>query len=141
MTSEPRLWCTCFPEQLSGWGGTIPAMVNRRCPEHGLKAPPPPAPGLNGRWVLLGDVGVDGAACGITDPVFGESKSMPAGVKTPQAGEFGSGVQFWCGFGDGSYDVWGWVVDYGEDGQVDERIAQVTITFIDQVDLDAWRSA
>lgn len=116
-------------------------MVMPRCLVHGRKEPSTPAPGRSGRWVRLGEVGVDGAACGITDPVLAESQGMPAGVETPQAAEFGSGVQFWCGFGDGGYDVWAWVVDYGTEDQRDVRIAQVTVTFIDQDELDSWNSS
>jgi len=52
---------------------------------------------------------------------------------------FGSGVQFWAGFGDGGYDVWAWIADYGEGDEVDERIAQVVITMIDDDDLKQWR--
>lgn len=46
-------------------------------------------------------------------------------------------VQFMAGFGDGEYEVWGLVVDYGEGAG--ERIAQVVITLIDSTALMEWR--
>jgi hypothetical protein len=103
--------------------------------------PNAPADGRNGRWVNLGEVGVDGAAIGISDPAFVPREwSMPKGDGPQRSSKFGSGVQFWAGFGDGGYDVWAWVVDYGEGDEVDERIAQVVITMIDDDELAAWRA-
>lgn len=106
------------------------------------KGPPPLASGRNGRWVMLGSVGVDSAALGVSDPSFvigveGEvaMHQIPAPARSAA---FGSGVQFWCGFGDGIYEVWGWVADYGTEGEVDERIAQVVVTMIDHEILRDW---
>lgn len=112
--------------------------------------PNPPAPGRNGRWVRLGDVGVDSASIAITDLVNRETTDATckpndpdarhAEKNSPWAGDWGTGIRFWAGFGDGGYDIWAWVVDYGEGDEVDERIAQVVITMIDQDELDDWRN-
>jgi hypothetical protein len=113
--------------------------------------PPAPAMGRNGRWEKIGEVGVDSATIGITDLLVGTRDSFmrtasidpDARYATPGskwAGDWGTGVRFWAGFGDGSYDVWAWIADYGEDGEVDERIAQVVVTMIDENDLAEWRS-
>jgi hypothetical protein len=98
--------------------------------------------------VQLGSVGVDSASIGITDLLFGEDDSVLDNVGVPEsryalpgqgfAGDWGTGIRFWAGFGDGSYDVWGWIADYGEDGETDERVAQVVITMIDDDELAAW---
>lgn len=119
---------------------------------HPFQVPARPAPGRNGRWVKLGSVGVDSASIGITDLLVGvKDSSCRTADKDPGAryaapgsewaGDWGTGIRFWAGFGDGSYDVWGWVVDYGQGADVDERIAQVAITMIDDEDLAAWRAA
>ncbi len=111
-----------------------------------------PADGRNGRWEKLGQVGVDSASIGITDLLIGErahTALFRTGEPNPTyatpnsewAGDWGTGIRFWAGFGDGGYDIWGWIVDYGEDGETDERVAQVVITLIDSEDLDHWRSA
>lgn len=117
--------------------------------------PNPPAPGRNGRWELLGEVGVDSASVAVTDLLSERDVSLDAPYLSDRvgaadsryavpgsrwAGDYGTGVRFWAGFGDGGYRVWGWVVDYGEDSRVDERVAQVVITMIDQAELDEWRS-
>lgn len=119
-------------------------------------APPPPADGRNGRWERLGRVGADSASIGITDLLVGttDSRCRPAcdapaddpwavryAAKGSQwAGDWGTGIRFWAGFGDGGYDVWGWIADYGENGEVDERVAQVVITMIDAEGLADWRA-
>lgn len=102
--------------------------------------PNPPAPGRNGRWVKLGEASVDSASLAVVDPAYRNQLSgqMPTGVEFGT--EDGPGVRFWAGFGDGGYDVWAWVVDYGEDGETDERIAQVVVTLVDGEDLAVWRS-
>ncbi|OBG32409.1 hypothetical protein A5671_07705 [Mycolicibacter heraklionensis] len=112
--------------------------------------PPPPAEGRNGRWVRLGRVGVDSASIGITDLLAGVNNSAVTNVGAPDsryatsgskfAGDWGTGIRFWAGFGDGGYDIWGWIVDYGTDDVPDERVAQVVMTLIDEQDLSEWRS-
>jgi len=114
--------------------------------------PPAPAEGYGpGRWVLLGEVGVDSASIGITDLLMGDESP---GLDTPAAAasryavpgsefaaDWGTGVRFWAGFGDGGYQVWGWVVDYRDEGDPDpdERVAQVVVTMIDDRELEQWR--
>lgn len=115
------------------------------------KAPPPgPAEGRNGRWVKLGEVGVDSASIAITDLLVNTSTAALLNVGAPDsryatpgsefAGDWGTGIRFWAGFGDGGYDVWGWIVDYGDESEPDERVAQVVMTLIDEQDLADWRS-
>lgn len=109
-----------------------------------------PAPGRGGRWVKLGEVSVDSASIGITDLLDGVNSSALQNVDSPDnyyatpgngfAGDWGTGIRFWAGFGDGGYDVWGWIVDYGEDGDKDERVAHVVVTMIDTDELAAWRA-
>ena len=108
---------------------------NEAMPKEG---PIPVAAGRNGRWVNLGEVGVDSATMAITDP----GMSGPQDPLTSDAfsGEYGSGVRFWSGFGDGGYAVWGWVADYGTDGEIDERLGQVVVTLIDDHDFAQWHS-
>lgn len=107
---------------------------------HGTPVSPPPvAAGRNGRWVDLGHVGVDSAALAITDPAM--IGTTPRGQLTSEtrSAPFGlMGIQLWSGFGDGEYTVWGWVADYGSDGNVDERVGQITVTMIDDHDLAQW---
>lgn len=100
--------------------------------------PTTPAGG-DGRWVNLGEVSVDGARLGIADPVYvpAEKEPLHSDLSGPWAN--GTGIQFLSGFGDGGYDVWAWVIDAGTDGEVDERIAQVVVTMIDDEDLKWWR--
>lgn len=112
--------------------------------------PNPPAVGKNGRWARLGHVGVDSASIGITDLLAGVNNSVLNNCGAPGsryavpgsefAGDWGTGIRFWAGFGDGGYDIWGWIVDYGADGEVDERVAQVVITLIDDEDLKHWNA-
>lgn len=113
-----------------------------------MSMPAPPAPGRNGRWEKLGEVGVDSASIGITDLLAGVNDSQMQGAGpdaryavpgSKWAGDWGTGIRFWAGFGDGAYDVWGWIADYGEGGEVDERVAQVVVTMIDDADLADWR--
>lgn len=112
--------------------------------------PCPPAEGRSGRWVKLGSVGVDSATIGITDLLCGAKGSLSDNaVGAPDsryavpgskfASDWGTGIRFSAGFGDGGYDVWGWIVDYGENGAVYERVAQVVITLVDVHDLAEWR--
>lgn len=101
--------------------------------------PAPVATGRNGRWVKLGEVGVDSATMAITDP--GMAGPHDALTTEVFAARFGSGVRFWSGFGDGGYEVWGWVADYGTEDKVDERLGQVVVTMIDDHDLAQWHSA
>jgi hypothetical protein len=112
-----------------------------------LDEPAPPADGRDGHWVKLGHVGVDSASIAITD--LAASRTMdnfslctPAvgrySASEQWAGDCGTGIRFWAGFGDGGYDIWAWVVDYGADGDVDERIAQVVVTLIDDAELANW---
>lgn len=106
---------------------------------YGKEGPKPPGRGRNGRWVLLGTVGVDSATMAITDPWVGNDDNgyrMPADARSATWGVMG--VQFWCGFGDGTYEVWGWIADYGTADHKDERIAQVVVTMINQEELDEW---
>lgn len=109
-----------------------------------------PAAGKAARWEKLGQVGVDSASIGITDLLAGVKDSALQNVGAPEsryavpgsefAGDWGTGVRFWAGFGDGGYDVWGWIVDYGEGDEVDERVAQVVVTMIDHDELTQWRA-
>lgn len=115
-----------------------------------MSEPSKPAIGRDGRWEKLGQVGVDSASIGITDLLAGVTGSALDNVGDPKsryavpgsefAGDWGTGVRFWAGFGDGGYDVWGWIVDYGEGDEVDERVAQVVVTMIDEDELAAWRA-
>lgn len=111
--------------------------------------PAPPADGRNGRWEKLGEVGVDSGSIGITDLMLGvadsrfrtadkDDSARYAAKGSQWAGDWGTGIRFWAGFGDGGYDVWGWIVDYGEDGEVDERVAQIVVTMIDDSELASW---
>lgn len=125
--------------------------------------PKKPAEGKDGRWVKLGSVGVDSATLAITDPAFAPTNHVPFFENTTTrrsenpdlAKDFGSGLYFMAGFGDGTYEVWAWVVDYGrwhESDSVrvpgerkaewvsDERIAQVVVTLVGAEDLADWRS-
>lgn len=96
----------------------------------------------------LGRVGVDSASIGITDLLWSTSDETMRNVGAPDsryavpgskfAGDWGSGIRFWSGLGDGGYEVWGWIVDYGKDGALDERVAQITVTMIDDHDLAEW---
>lgn len=116
--------------------------------------PAKPAVGRNGRWEKLGEVGVDSASIGITDLLVGVNGSRcitgDPGARyatkgSKWAGDWGTGVRFWAGFGDGGYEVWGWIVDYGTLDMADnvwvpdERIAQVVVTMIDDDELASWR--
>lgn len=93
---------------------------------------------------------MDSASIGITDLLAGVRDSCLQNVDSADnryaapgngfAGDWGTGVRFWAGFGDGGYDVWAWIVDYGEGGEVDERVAQVVVTMIDADELADWRS-
>jgi hypothetical protein len=112
------------------------------------ECPPPPAVGLNGQWIKLGDVSVDSAMLAITDPAFAPAKYDTSQGCPEMSGPYGSGIQFMAGFGDGGYDVWAWIVDYGEhddsgDGRwvPDKRIAMVVVTLIDDEDLAYWRNS
>ncbi|MDB2220676.1 hypothetical protein [Mycobacteroides abscessus] len=101
--------------------------------------PPTPAQGRNGRWVRIGGVSVDSAMAAITDPAFAPAKYPGIGSGHNLFSKYGSGVQFSAGFGDGGYDIWAWIVDYGID-ESDERIAQIVVTLIDDEDLAHWNS-
>jgi hypothetical protein len=105
---------------------------------------------------LLGEVGVDSASVAVTDllsegdvsldaPYFsdrvGAVDSHYAVPGSRWAGDYGTGVRFWAGFGDGGYQVWGWIVDYSEDDEPYERVAQVVITMIDAEQLAEWRQS
>lgn len=70
----------------------------------------------------------------ITDPAFAPAKYPGIGSGHNLFSKYGSGVQFSAGFGDGGYDIWAWIVDYGTD-ESDERIAQIVVTLIDDEDL------
>ena len=105
-----------------------------------MNGPSPVAQGENGRWERMGRVSVDGACIGITDPAAIAEPKVQWDDYDARGERWGSGVRFWSGFGDGSYDVWGWIADYSEpDEEPDERVAQVVITMIDDEDLTAWR--
>ena len=95
---------------------------------------PTPAP-RDGHWISLGYVGVDSGTIAICDPCMAEPDYdsmtfMNARDNTNYSapyGQEGLGVQFLSGWGDGFYEVWGWVVD---SGPAEGRIAQVVITMI-----------
>jgi hypothetical protein len=94
--------------------------------------PPPAAKGVNGRWVKLGDVGVDTGTVAITDPAITPDSYSPTWEPLPA--RYGSGVLVHSGLGDGCYEVWGWVADFGP--MVGERLAQIVVTFIGEDDED-----
>lgn len=104
--------------------------------------------GRNGKWEVLGYVGVDSASIAITDPAFAPSTEAEREANWQRrmsteelASPYGNarGVQFMSGFGDGSYRVWGWVADYSKEGErEDKRIAQVVITLITPDDFTDW---
>jgi hypothetical protein len=110
--------------------------------------PTPPGTGNDGRWVKIGRVSVDSSQMGICDPGYAKAfnyNQMNDGwrdvTEDLQVRDWCSGVSFMAGFGDGGYDVWGWVVDYGDgEGGPDKRIAQVVITLIDDDDVVQWNS-
>lgn len=109
----------------------------------GLDGPSAPAQGRNGRWERLGEVSVDGATLAITDPSGHPPQWSGLGgreLSFGRVGQYGTGVHFMAGFGDGGYHVWAWIIDTGEDGEVDERIAQIVLTLIDADGLEQWRS-
>ncbi|MBB3752670.1 hypothetical protein FHT44_005182 [Mycolicibacterium sp. BK634] len=113
-----------------------------------MSAPKTPAIGRDGRWEKLGEVGVDSATIAITDLLI-DTKDWPR-VRIPKtqshyavsehAEDFGTGIRFTAGFGDGGYEIWGWIVDYGDANEPDERVAQVVITLITDDDLQDWQS-
>lgn len=111
------------------------------------QTPVPPAQGRNGRWVKLGDVSVDGATIGITDPSAVGRRidwdwGTPPGAKQPISQSYGSGVQFWAGFGDGNYEVWAWMVTYPTPSNPDdERVAFVAMTLVNEDDLVQWNES
>jgi len=118
---------------------------------HKETGPPNTHLGTNGRWEKLGTVGVDSATIGILDPAFGprseaeheaEHQRRMSGIHDGRlATGYGNaeGVQFMSGFGDGGYDVWGWVANYAKPSEpVDERIAQVVLVLITPDDLRDW---
>lgn len=108
----------------------------------------------NSRKILLGTVGVDSGQLLIVDPcylsawrdgaAFPDGRSSDAdnhysrackatsgkelGGEILVSGIAGNGVAFSSGFGDGSYEVWGTITDYGADGG--ERISKVEIILI-----------
>lgn len=100
--------------------------------------PPQPHSGVGGRWEKLGEVNVDGATIAISDAAFAPAGGRPTFVD--KASPWGSGIQFMPGFGDGSYEVWGWVADYGKDDEPDERIGIITLTFITAQDFKNWHA-
>lgn len=103
--------------------------------------PNEPAQGLSQQWKKIATVGVDSASLAICDPTYAPTQRTVAmnGEDWNPWGDAG-GVQFSCGFGDGGYDVWALVVDYGDEHHEGERIAQIVITMIDDEDLAQWRS-
>ncbi|WP_237075859.1 hypothetical protein [Mycobacteroides abscessus] len=104
--------------------------------------PAPVAAGRNGRWVNLGEVGVDSGTMAITDPIFADQSASHGRHALAPTGcasvDFGSGVMFCSGLGDGGYIVWAWVADYGNGAKVDERIGQIVVTLIDNHDIAEW---
>lgn len=112
-----------------------------------VAGPRPPAPGRSGRWVRLGEVGVDSGTIGITDLLsdnnynIGAPEPRYAAPQLKFTGDWGTGIRFRSGFGDGGYAVWGWVADFGAEGKVDERIAQVVITMIDDHAAADWQGS
>lgn len=91
----------------------------------------PPSP-PHGRWVKLGMVCVDTGTVAICDPCLLPDEHDPmsifeSGGHAAPFGREGLGVQALTGFGDGFYEVWGLLVDFGDFG---ERLAQITVTFI-----------
>jgi hypothetical protein len=106
------------------------------------KGPEKPAEGLNGHWVRLGEVCVDGCSVLIVDPAYAHHYDRTTIPRTSELfTDFKLGVEVLPGFGDGGYVVWGWVVEYTTDGEPDERIAAISMTFIDQKDLDQWQAS
>lgn len=117
-------------------------------PGLGIGGPLTPAGGGSGRWVRLGEVGVDSGTIGITDLLSGgtdtvmgarDSRYAVPGLKF--VGDWGTGIRLQSGFGDGGYAVWGWVANFGCEGKVDERIAQVVVTLIDDHAAADWQES
>jgi hypothetical protein len=107
------------------------------------KGPQKPAEGRGGHWVRLGEVCVDGCSVMVVDPCYADRYDRPPGGARNNElfHDFGPGIEFMPGFGDGGYVVWAWVVEYTTYGEPDERIAAISMTFIDQKDLDQWQAS
>lgn len=100
------------------------------------------AQGRNPRWMRLGEVCVDACSVMIVEPQNAKDFDRAPGAESnrPFSHDFGSGVEFMPGFGDGGYAVYGLVVDYGTGGEVDQRVAEIRMVFITEEDLADWRS-
>lgn len=129
---------TAFKDVVARQGPVFEELAKVEAAENG---PQKPAEGKNGHWVRLGEVCVDGCSVLIVDPAYAHEYDRTTLVRTSELfTDFKLGVELLPGFGDGGYVVWGWVVDYGQGGEVDERVAQIVVTFIDEKDLTRWRS-
>jgi hypothetical protein len=107
-----------------------------------IPTPPQTAAGRSDRWELFGEVCVDGASLSIVDPGYVsdgiEREEVPKGKHAARC-LGGLGVWFWSGFGDGGYEVWGRIADYGTPQLPDERVAEVRIIMITEEALREWR--
>ena len=95
---------------------------------------------MKNKWILIGVVGVDSGRLTISDPCYKEhlaKKGEEDGIIWDSdiasmiqyhfpLGHKGLGVSFLTGFGDGSYEVYGFVKDCGDLGL---RITQIKIDF------------
>ncbi len=93
----------------------------------------PPSPPTGGEWVSMGTACVDSGTLAVVDPCYvinrgQEIYGLELWDEHYAAKPYSSyceklGVQFLAGYGDGVYEVWGYVTD-------DKRIAQVTVCMI-----------
>jgi hypothetical protein len=105
---------------------------------------PEPAKGISERWELLGEVGVDGASMGLVDPTYLACEPFPTDCQPIPEGSHGApwsqgGVWFHPGLGDGGYEVWGRIVDYGPDHGLGERVAEIRVVMVSDADVAEWR--
>jgi hypothetical protein len=133
---------TAFKDVVARQGPVFDKLAEIEAAENG---PQKPAAGKNGHWVRLGEVCVDSSQVVIVDPAYtveGPNKASRFMRENDElAGIYNRvGVQMCAGFGDGGYWVEAWVVDYGEGDEVDERIAAIWVTFINDEDLAGWRA-
>lgn len=88
----------------------------------------PPSPPTGGEWVSMGTACVDSGDLAIIDPCYVIGRGQEIYERQSFENPYESycddlGVRFFSGYGDGVYEVWGYVTD-------DKRIAQVTVCMI-----------
>lgn len=100
-----------------------------------------------GEWKQIGVVGVDSGTLLVGDPCYflGDKwadkqydEELVDGMKGLSKqlkfdmGHDGKGVVFTAGFGDGVYEVWALIKDYGDDKGSDKRVKEVKIVLIEE---------